>query len=212
MEDFKRVLVLAPHTDDAELGCGATINKLLEEKKEVFLAVFSLSSVEKTFSPNSSIVLEELKESAKIIGVKPENLIIYNNYQTRYFPEKRQDILEDMIKLRQKINPDIVFMPTLNDIHQDHQTISREGLRAFKHITILGYEDPWNHLTFNTVCFVPLDKKNIEVKLAAIEKYKSQSHRQYTNKNFLESLACVRGVQIGVSWAEAFEVVRLVLK
>lgn len=206
---FKKILVLAPHTDDAEIGCGGSIAKFIEEGKKVFLANFSRAPVSGKFSQNPNIVLKELRESAKTMGT--HNLLIYD-YPVRNLCEWRQNILEDMLKIRKKIAPDLVFMPTLNDIHQDHQTVAREGLRAFKHVTILGYEDPWNHLSFNTICFIPLKDENLKKKIAAIGKYKSQKHRFYMNKQFIESLARVRGGQIGIPYAEAFEVIRLIIK
>jgi LmbE family N-acetylglucosaminyl deacetylase len=210
LKDFQKILVLAPHTDDGELGCGGTISKFLDDKKEVFLAVFSRAFVSKKFSPSPSIVLKELKESTRILGINPKNLIIYK-FPLRHFSEKRQSILEKMLDLKKRINPDLVFMPSLNDIHQDHIVIAQEGLRAFKHTTILGYEDPWNNLTFNTTCFVHLDKKHVEKKAMAVAKYKSQSYRLYINKDFVMSLAYSRGIQIGTQYAEAFEAIRFII-
>ena len=107
-------------------------------------------------------------------------------------------------------------MPTLSDFHQDHSVISKEGLRAFKDVTILGYENPWNHLNFNTTCFVFLSSEAVDKKAKAIEKYKSQVHRGYINERFVKSLARARGIQVAPSnpeaLAEAFEVIRLVFK
>lgn len=37
----KKVLVLAPHTDDAELGCGASIARFIEEGSDILVAAFS---------------------------------------------------------------------------------------------------------------------------------------------------------------------------
>ena len=208
LNSFKRIMVLAPHTDDAEIGCGGTISKLLEAKREIFWVVFSKASTPPEFSKN--IVLQELEESAATLGVK--NLIQYTDeYQVRHLPEKRQDILEKLIVLKKDINPDLVFMPTMNDIHQDHSTVAHEGLRAFKHVSILGYEDPWNHLTFNSSSFIHLEERHIAKKIAAIKKYKSQGMRPYMEEKFIESLAIARGVQIGSDFAEAFEVVRWII-
>lgn len=39
--NFKKALILAPHTDDGEFGCGGSIVRLLEEKSEIFYAAFS---------------------------------------------------------------------------------------------------------------------------------------------------------------------------
>lgn len=213
--DFKRVLVLASHTDDAELGCGGTIAGIVNSEKEVFWAVFGKAYVPKSFSLDPNIVLKEMKESASIIGIKDKNILIYD-FPVRHFPEHRQEILEKILELKKRVKPDLVFMPTLSDFHQDHSVISKEGLRALKDVTILGYENPWNHLNFNTTCFVFLSREEVDKKAKAIEKYKSQVHRGYINEGFVKSLARARGIQIAPSnpeaFAEAFEVIRLVFK
>ena len=105
----------------------------------------------------------------------------------------------------------LVFIPSLHDIHQDHTTIAQEGLRAFKNTTLLGYELIWNNLTFNTQCFVKLNKTNISTKIEALKEYHSQGKRDYLSEDFIYSLARTRGVQAGCEYAEAFEVVRLFL-
>ncbi|HRH91229.1 MAG TPA: PIG-L family deacetylase, partial [Agitococcus sp.] len=106
---------------------------------------------------------------------------------------------------------DLVLMPSLKDIHQDHATIAQEGLRAFKGTTILGYELIWNNLSFDTTCFVKLEERHLHAKCSALLEYKSQSGRDYISKDFIFSLAHVRGVQIGAKYAESFEVIRWVM-
>lgn len=117
--------------------------------------------------------------------------------------------MEDLIKIRRAKHYDIVFMPSAHDIHQDHSTIAQEGLRAFKNTTILGHELIWNNLTFNTQCFVKLEKENVDLKIKALKEYHSQGRRDYLSDDFIRSLARSRGVQVGCEYAEAFEVVRL---
>jgi LmbE family N-acetylglucosaminyl deacetylase len=119
--------------------------------------------------------------------------------------------LEDIIKLKNQIKPDVVFIPSINDIHQDHYTIANEGVRAFKNTTIFCYEMPWNNFSFNTTCFVRLNEEHVKTKFKALTEYKSQAHRPYANEEFIKSLARVRGVQIGVQYAEVFEIVRWVI-
>ena len=89
--------------------------------------------------------------------------------------------------------------------------MAQEGLRAFKNTTLLGYELIWNNLTFNTQCFVELQKRHIQAKVRALNKYESQRHRYYASEDFIFSLANIRGVQVGCKYAEAFEVLRLFL-
>ena len=144
------------------------------------------------------------------MGLKKKNLIIFD-HKLRFFTSLRQEILEDMINLKNKLKPDLVLMPSLSDIHQDHITIAQEGLRAFKNSTILAYELIWNNLNFHNTMFVKLEKKNIKAKWDALKKYKSQKTRSYMNEEFIYSLARSRGVQIGTKYAESFEVIRWVI-
>lgn len=205
-----RVLVLAPHTDDGEFGCGGTISRLVEDKVEVFCAAFSscAQSVPKAFPKD--VLVSEIRAANKTLGVKKNNVILFN-YDVRTFNYKRQQILDDIIQLRQDIKPDLIFMPSVNDVHQDHHTIAEEGLRAFKFSSILCYEIPWNNFTFNTSSFVHLEERHIKRKIAALTKYKSQAHRSYADEEFIRSLARTRGVQIGARYAETFDVVRWVI-
>ena len=210
LSKFKTVYVLAPHTDDGELGAGGTISKLIEMGADVYYFAFSTAetSVPKGF-PKDILKIEVVNATTKL-GIKKENVIIYN-YEVRKLNYARQEILEDLIKHRNDLKPDLVLMPSLNDIHQDHSTIAQEALRAFKNTTILGYELIWNNLHFDTTSFVKLDKNHIQAKSDALKEYKSQGIRDYMSEEFIFSLAKTRGVQIGTQYAESFEVIRLVI-
>lgn len=208
---MKRILILAPHTDDGEFGCGGTIAKYIEEGDEVFYAAFSAceQSVLKEFPKD--ILITEVKSATNVLGIKPSNLILYK-YEVRKFNYERQAILEDMVKLNNQIKPDLVFMPCENDVHQDHHTIFQEGLRAFKFTTILCYELPWNNFSLNTVSFIHLSEAQLDTKIKALKEYKSQAHRSYASEEFIRALAITRGTQIGTRYAETFEVKRWIIK
>jgi len=209
--NYNKVLVLAPHTDDGEFGCGASINKFIDMGKDVYYVAFSTAekSVPKGFPKN--ILEDEVKKATKILGIKKSNLIIYK-YEVRKLNYVRQEILEELIKIKTDINPDLVFLPSLNDLHQDHKTVSVEGLRAFKQKSILGYELPWNNIVFNTQSFIKINEKHLQKKIDALKAYKSQASRSYATEEFLRSLAITRGVQINTKFAESFEVIRWVIE
>ena len=78
----KKILALAPHTDDAEFGCGGTLARLLEDGNEVYCAAFSAceQSVLKSFP--SDVLITEVKAATKKLGIKPTNLILFD-YQVR---------------------------------------------------------------------------------------------------------------------------------
>jgi len=210
MKNYKNILILAPHTDDGELGAGGTISKFIEMGANVTYAAFSTAeqSVPKGFPKD--VLKTEVKKATEVLGIHSENLLIFN-YEVRKLGYVRQQILEELIKIKKANDFDLVLLPSLNDIHQDHSTVANEGLRAFKNCTILGYELIWNNLTFNTQCFIHLQKKHIENKISALKEYKSQGFRDYLSDEFIFSLAKTRGVQIGAEYAEAFEVIRLII-
>jgi len=208
--DFDNVLVLAPHTDDGELGAGGFIAKLIEKGAKVTYVAFSTAEESVPDHLPKNILKTEVKAATALLGIAADNLIIFN-YQVRKLNYVRQEILEELIKIRKKSRFDLVLMPSLNDIHQDHATIAYEGLRAFKNTTILGYELIWNNLTFNTTSFVKLDNRHIQKKANALTAYKSQGSRDYMSEEFIFSLAKARGVQIGAKYAESFEVIRWVI-
>jgi N-acetylglucosamine malate deacetylase 1 len=210
LKDKKKILILAPHTDDGEFGCGGTINKLISEGADVYYAAFS--ACEQSVLPQfpKDILIKEVKAATEVLGIPPQNLLLFK-YDVRTFNFHRQAILDDIIRLRNDIQPDLVFTPSVNDIHQDHATISNEAVRAFKFTSILCYELPWNNFNFTTTCFFELDEKHIATKVKALKEYQSQAHRPYADEDFIRSLARIRGVQIGKKYAEVFEMVRWIM-
>ena len=204
---INNVLVLAPHPDDAEFGLGGTITKLLEMDKEIHIAVFS--NCEKSTPPGfeKGTIVKELYESCKSLGIKQE-FIHLMDFSVRDFPAHRQEILETLIKLRNSLKPDLVFVPCSSDIHQDHQTIHNEGVRAFKYACLLGYEMPWNNFAYTSYVYVSLEKRHLEKKLAALALYETQKNRSYSSAEFVKSLAILRGGQIKKQFAESFELLR----
>lgn len=207
----KLALVLAPHTDDGEFGCGGTIAKLISEGCRVVYAAFS--AAEQSVLPHlpRDVLRTEVIAATAELGIAAQDCLVFD-FEVRRFPEFRQKILDQMIQLNEKYGPDMVFLPSVNDTHQDHHTIALEGFRAFKRTTMLGYEVPWNNLDFRTTCFVSFNEICLQKKLASIEKYESQKGRYYANPEFFRSLSLTRGVQVGTRYAEAFEVVRWIIK
>jgi N-acetylglucosamine malate deacetylase 1 len=210
IKKFKKILVLAPHTDDGELGAGGTINYFIENGAVVYYAAFSTAEESVPEGWPKDVLKTEVRKATKKLGIPTENLFVFD-YQVRKLNYVRQEILDDLTRIRKEINPELILMPCFNDIHQDHSTIAHEGLRAFKTKTILGYELIWNNLTFNTTAFVSLQKNNIQKKVDALKEYKSQGIRDYMSEDFIFSLAKTRGVQIGTDFAESFEVIRWII-
>ena len=211
MAMIEKVLILAPHTDDGELACGATISRMLRHGVEIYYVAFSSceDSLPQGFARGA--LVKELYRATSSLGIKRENVRVLD-FRVRYFGDHRQDILESMVALAREIDPDVVFSPSIHDIHQDHVPVATECLRAFKKKTILQYEVPWNNYTFDNQMFVVVDETDVENKIKAVACYDSQSGRNYTSPEFIRSVLLTHGVQIGAKYAEVFEVPRLILK
>ena len=203
----KKILALAAHPDDIEFSCGATMKRLSELGNEIHYAVFSPCNKSLPDGMEDNVLFQEMVRASQHMGISTEKIYTYD-YPVREFYTNRQNILEDLIVLKKEIRPDIVFIPNSNDIHQDHQVMHNEGVRAFKHSVLLGYELPWNNLNSITNFFFKLEKLHIEAKIKAIDEYKSQSSRFYKSADFYYSLAKVRGTQINEEYAECFEWIR----
>ncbi len=207
---WQRVLVLAPHTDDGEFGCGGTMARLVEAGVDVRYVAFSIAtkSLPEGFPPDT--LAREVREATAELGIPPEQLTVHD-FEVRTFPARRQDILELLIALWEELQPDAVFQPSLHDVHQDHQVVAAEGLRAFKRTTILGYEIPWNNFDFAYQAYFALGRPHLERKTAALARYASQQHRRYADPEYVWNVARTHGINVNREYAEVFQVYRVVV-
>ena len=206
----KNILILSPHTDDAELGAGGTIIKLLENDFYIKWIVFSTAeeSVPKGFNKDS--LKNEFLDVIHDLNLTQNHYDIYN-FKVRYLHEKRQDILDILFKEKSIFKPDLVIGPSQNDVHQDHKIVSNEMIRAFKiESSIIAYELPWNHFNFNSQYFVTLNENIIQKKLSLLNNYKTQLSlkRNYFSEETIRGLARIRGAQSNTNYAESFEVIK----
>jgi N-acetylglucosamine malate deacetylase 1 len=185
------------------------MTRLVEEGAEVRYVAFSVAtrSLPDGFPPDT--LAQEVKAATAELGISAENLTVHD-FDVRTFPEHRQDILELLVALWEDWRPDAVFQPSLHDIHQDHQVVAAEGLRAFKRTTILGYEIPWNNFDFAYQAYFALQESHIEKKVAALSKYESQQHRRYSDSEYIRNVARTHGINVNREFAEVFEVYRVV--
>lgn len=206
-----RILALSPHTDDAELAAGASIHKWVEQGHIVTIAAFS------TGDENTGASVEEARAAAAVLGVRFVPLYDYTGYlyPAHRLPEFRQSIIEDMIRLRQECQPDLVLCPSTWDCHQDHHTVNQEAIRAFRRDScILGYDQPANNVVGNVglTYYSRVSDIDLLAKLNAVACYVSQKIRPTSDERIIGALALLRGLQCNTTYAEAFEVIRWIEK
>ena len=205
----KKVIVLSPHPEDGEIGCGGLVQRFLKNNSKCWYVCFTDAalSTKPPFKPNAQ--LKEMYKSTKIIGFRKKDIVKFN-FAVRSFSSHRQEILDHLYKLNQKIKPDLVLCHSRYDTHQDHNTITNEAIRAFKKTSILGYELPWNHFDFKADLYIEINKQMVNKKCMALSSYRSRSHRPYLQKKRLLEIMGMRGLQIERDFAEAFEIIRLI--
>lgn len=199
------ILVLSPHTDDMELGAGATVKYLIESGAKVTSVVFSdcKKSVD-TSKYSEDVLRKECTAAAKHIGIKDLRIL---EFPVREFPGIRQDILETIYKLRKENHFDLVLTSWPGDLHQDHRLVAEETLRAFmkEDTTILSYPIPGNCPDFTPQVYVPVDDTSVEWKIEMLKSYQSQvAKRAYFSEEGIKGWMSYYGIHIGVKYAEAF--------
>jgi len=213
-DDWKNILVISTHTDDAELMMGGTINKLINSGYNVHHLILSSSNqqaIARGYDPNQ-LIEESWKANAEL-GINKDNYHLVNpGYDTDYFHIYRQEVANTLFKAKEYYKPDVVFVNSRFDTHQDHQVTYNEATRIFKEIGIIGYEFPYNNFSFRYNMVVGLTKENMYHKVEAVKCFESQHDRVYSNENYIRSLAKAHSVRIKSThpYAEAFEVVRIV--
>ncbi len=154
----KNICFIGAHPDDIELGCGALIAHIAHKTN---ILCVTLSDNQK--NPLLKHVVKEHQRSMAVLGVPPANVIV-GKFETRRFPHSRQEILEYLIELNHEHNPEIVFVHTRSDIHQDHATVTDEALRAFRGRTVLGYDVIRSSYGFFPSFLVQVDEEDVNEK------------------------------------------------
>ena len=200
----KRVLFLGAHPDDIELGCGALLHHIA---KHTDILCVTLSDNQK--NPDLQNVKNEHHESMAVLGV-PEEKIILGPFTTRVFHDSRQEILEYFLKLRREFHPDLIFVHSKQDVHQDHLTMTDEALRAFRGITVLGFDVVRSSYGFFPHFLVEVTEEDVQKKIEALSKYETYRDRYYFNSDLTRSIMVRHGALAERPFAEGFDILRIV--
>jgi N-acetylglucosamine malate deacetylase 1 len=202
----KRVLFLGAHPDDIELGCGALLHQIVD-KTEVLCV--TLSDNQK--NPDLQNVKDEHLQSMAVLGV-PAEKVVFGPFTTRVFPDSRQEILEYFLKLRRDFKPDLIFVHSQQDIHQDHNTMTDEALRAFRGITLLGFDVVRSSFGFFPHFLVEVSEESVKKKIEALSQYETYRDKYYFNAELTRSIMVRHGALAEIPFAEGFDILRIVGK
>ena len=202
----KRTLFLGAHPDDIELGCGALIHHIVPHTDVLCV---TLSDNQK--NPALKNVVDEYYQSMAILGVPKESVVV-EQFTTRIFHDSRQEILEYFLKLRRDFQPDVIFVHSKADVHQDHNTMTEEALRAFRGITLLGFDVVRSSYGFFPHFLVEVNEADVEAKLEALSQYKTYADKYYFERELLRATMIRHGALAERPFAEGFDILRIVGK
>ena len=227
---METILVIAAHPDDELLGLGATVKKLVNEGHEAYALLLSCGITSRYDDPKDGMheQIEALKKqrmaAAKIIGFKRVFSCNFPDNQFDSLPLLK--ITKEIEKYVKQIKPSMIFTHHYSDVNIDHQKTFQAVVTATRPFGVYSVKEiycfetfsstEWNfpyHSTFKPNVFVNVEK-TFEDKLEAMKCYTSEL-RSYPHPRSLESLefAAKRwGTVIGYNLAEAFELVRKVVK
>jgi len=200
----QRVLFLGAHPDDIELGCGALIHHIAPLSDVLCV---TLSDNQK--NPLLKNVVEEQYKAMAALGLTKDKVVL-GQFTTRIFQDARQDILEYFLKLRNDFKPDIIFVHSKQDVHQDHNTMTDESLRAFRGITLLGFDVVRSSYGFFPNFLVEVSEEDVNAKIEALSQYETYRDKYYFNSELTRSIMVRHGALAEVSFAEGFDILRIV--
>lgn len=199
----KRVCFIGAHPDDIELGAGALIAHIVGQTE---ILCVTLSDNQK--NPNLPNVANENRRSMAQLGM-PDDHVIIAQFETRRFPHQRQEILEYLFDLNRRFRPEIVFTHTRADIHQDHSTTTEEALRAFRGVTVLGFDVLRSSYGFFPNFLVGVDEADVEKKLRALAEYKTYENKYYFDPQVTRATMLRHGALAELPYAEGFDILRV---
>jgi LmbE family N-acetylglucosaminyl deacetylase len=200
----KKILFLGAHPDDIELGCGALI---ANQSKTTEIICATLSDNQK--NPLLSNVVAEHHASMQILGVKKENVIL-GSFETRRFMQQRQEILEFLITLKKEHSPDVVFVHSQADLHQDHNAVTREALRAFRGSSVFGYDVIRSSQGFFPAFLVVVTESDLNQKVNSLAAYKTYADKYYFAPELTKAILIRNGALCERKYAEGFDILRIV--
>jgi LmbE family N-acetylglucosaminyl deacetylase len=200
----KKILFIGAHPDDIELGCGALI---ANQANSAEIICATLSDNQK--NPSLSDLVAEHHASMEILGVKKENVIL-GSFETRRFLQLRQEILEFLIALKNEYAPDVVFVHSEADLHQDHNAVTQEVMRAFRGTSVFGYDVIRSSQGFFPTFLVEITESNLKQKINCLAAYKTYADKYYFAPELTKAILIRNGALCERKYAEGFDILRIV--
>ena len=202
------ILCIGAHCDDIEIGCGGTILKLLEGNSNISFTWVVFCSNEKRGG-------EAIESAQAFLSTAKEKNITLNKFRDGFLPYSGYEVKDQFEKLKQTVNPDLIFTPYRNDLHQDHRLVSELTWNTFRDHLIMEYEIPkYDGDLGSPNVFVHIDHSTCQRKIKhVLDCYESQKSKKWFTEDLFLSLFRIRGMESNSpsNYAEAFYYRKMVL-
>lgn len=198
---IQKVLCLGAHSDDIEIGCGGTILKLLQVRRNLVVYWIVLSS-------GANREQEALRSAALFLRRATKKHVEVFDFRNGYFPYEGSKIKDFFEQLKQQVSPDLIFTHASHDLHQDHRLVNQLTWNTWRSHVILEYEIPkYDGDLGSPNLFIPFDRKICDLKIKYLMAcFKTQRDKHWFTEDTFQGLMRIRGVEANApgKFAEAF--------
>jgi len=201
------VLCLGAHSDDIEIGCGATLLQLKKSQPKVKFHWVVCTA--------AGVRSQEARKAAELFTSGCEKQIVLKEYRDGFLPYDGSALKELFETLKTQVNPDLIFTHWQGDAHQDHRLISELTWNTFRNHLILEYEIPkYDGDIGRPNFFVPLDEPMYEQKVDhLLQAFESRRTKAWFARETFLGLMRIRGMECNSpsGYAEAFHAKKVVV-
>ncbi|NQT26844.1 PIG-L family deacetylase [candidate division KSB1 bacterium] len=229
MKKKRSILVVAAHPDDEVLGCGGTTARLAEEGHDIYVAILGegITSRHDRREDVDRKMMKELQDqswqASRLLGVK--DLFLYDLPDNRFDTVPLLEVVKLVEDTVNKTKPDIVFTHHGSDLNIDHTITNRAVLTATRPMPgslvkeIYAFEiSSSTEWSFNqvqcafrpNVFFAIRDTVHKKMKAMEIYHHELRVFPHPRSIDFIEINARHWGSVVGIDYAEAFELIRMV--
>jgi len=198
-KQVRRLLCLGAHSDDIEIGAGATVLRIVRENPGVAVTWCVLSGNE--------LRQEEARRGAEqILGPHTTRSVFLKDFTDSNFPEQRQSIKQFFEQSLKAVDPDLILTHARADAHQDHRMVNELTWNTFRAHQIWEYEIPkWDGDLTRPNLYVPVDPDDVATKIAVLrDVFASQRSKHWFDEETFRGLMRIRGLESNTRYAESF--------
>jgi LmbE family N-acetylglucosaminyl deacetylase len=198
---LRSVLALGSHSDDIEIGCGATLLALTRTRPEIEVTWVVLGA-------EGEREREARASAEAFMGAATRSEVIVHGFRDGFFPYVGGDVKDVFEDLKSRLEPDLILTHARHDLHQDHRLVCELTWNTWRDHLILEYEIPKYDGDLGTPnVFVPISEEVARKKVRLVlDTFESQLARHWFDEQLFLGLMRVRGME-GRSpsgYAEAF--------